>query len=262
MAKVNWSAEQTATLARLYGEHVPFADIAATMGFSLLAVQSKATRMGLSGRKLPLLHTDPVFLQMRRAGKPAAVIAKAFGVSTKRVESWVAEAIKTGLVQPLRLWPPERISHLRALWASGCGPARIADIMGLTQQQVQAKARRLKLTGDRSYPAYRKPAPPRAYRQPVNVVRKPRPAVTTTLWNKTDSSRPFLDRARTECAWPLGERGDYHACCAPVEGSDTYCEHHRLIAGGLRVPGSGYSSSRPEAGRGRASVFDRGSMAA
>lgn len=240
-----WPETLEQRLRDLHRQGLTIRACAEDLGLSYLAVQSKAIRMGLAGRHSPNRYADPEFIRLRAEGKTVRQIAKAMGTTITRVQNWVAEGIRQGTIERRQSavqnpkWTPEKIAELRRLWASGHGPTAIASIMsGVTANAISGKASALGLPR-KGYPKVRKPAPPRDYKTDnlLAFARKPRPQPTSTLWDKTETSRPFLERGRTECAWPLGERGDYHACCAPTMEGDTYCEHHRLMAGGLKVPG-------------------------
>lgn len=239
----HWTADRVTEFRVLHESGATFVDIAARFGLTVRNVQAKAERLGFAKRNSRSRHDDPEFLRLRGEGKTAREISEAMGVSYKRVQNWISTAINLGLIPKLAprspLWPDGREAELRRLWGMGFCPVEIARLMGGTRNSIQLKAKRLGLHSDGRYPKNRKPAPPRNYQSAhlVGLTRKPRPAVTTDIWDKTEFSRPFLERERGECVWPLGERGDVHACCRPTLDSDTYCEHHRLVAGGMKVPG-------------------------
>lgn len=239
-----WTPEKEKVLLSMHRDGATLRTISEEVGLSLRNVQAKAERLGLARRYSPCQHTDPTFIRMRAEGKTAQQIADAFGVSLKRVQNWISVGIRAGTVErhvsaKVTVWTDDKVAEFRRLWAVGHGPAAISRIMDVTVRAAQNRARALGLTGDRSYPKARKAAPPRDYRMEhlVGIARKPRPHVTSETWLKTATSRPFLSRERSECAWPLGERGDYHACCAETLEGDSYCEHHRLMAGGLKITG-------------------------
>lgn len=242
MAK-NWSEDRVAEFRALHEGGMTFVEIAGRFGLTVRNVQAKAQRLGMSRRNIASRHADPVFLQLRSEGKSAKEIADAMGVSFKRVQNWTGTAINLGLIskmaRPTPSWPEAREAELRRLWGLGLCPVEIARLIGGNRNIIDNKARKLGLPRDRGYPKNRKPAPPRNYRRDhlVGLTRKPRPPVTTVIWDKTELSRPFMERSKGECAWPLGERGDIHSCCQPTLTGDSYCEHHRLLAGGMRVPG-------------------------
>lgn len=47
-------------------------------------------------------------------------------------------------------------------------------------------------------------------------------------------ARPWLERERGQCAFPLGERGAVMSCCFPTD--ETYCAAHRQAMRGKRKP--------------------------
>lgn len=59
------------------------------------------------------------------------------------------------------------------------------------------------------------------------------------------NARPWLERERGQCAFPLGLRGAVMSCCAPTE--ETYCPSHRKAMGGARKPWTGTDHVRPQA---------------
>lgn len=264
-----WSKEEEAQLRTMYAAGAKFTEIAAALGYSVRKVQSKSERLGLCCRRTPSRHADPEFLRLRAEGKTAAEIGKIMGATPKRVRNWISTAISLGLsekrhVAVVTVWTDDKLEELRRLWAQGHSLSVIARVMKKTTSSIDKKATAIGLPRNRVYPKVRKPAPPREYKVDhlQLVARKPKPKVTDALWLKTETSRPWLERATGECAFPLGEKGDIHSCCAPVLEGDNYCEHHRLIMGGLRIPGGFASKRTPDIKRGPASVFDRGRMAA
>lgn len=73
--------------------------------------------------------------------------------------------------------------------------------------------------------------------KPVPKVRvfsppKPLPAPAVILAN-VSFARPWLERERGQCAFPLGERGAVMSCCFRTD--ETYCTAHRQAMGGGRV---------------------------
>lgn len=51
------------------------------------------------------------------------------------------------------------------------------------------------------------------------------------------NARPWEERGRGQCAWPLGETGAIRSCCNPVEddGGRPYCDGHRRMMGGRPI---------------------------
>lgn len=204
-------------------------------------------------------YADPAFHAAYNAGDKLAVIAERFGVGLRVVEYWIRRATADGMIESrLRAtrWSPDKEAELVRLWGQGVGPTEISRRIKKTRSAIRDKVFALGL------PAHPKPerkAKAAVVEQPKKA---PKPKPTVTLWDKTEASRPFLERTAKECAWPLGERGSYHACCQPVRADgDSYCAHHRAIAGGEVRP---LKPAKTNGGfrRGPASVFDKGRMAA
>lgn len=58
------------------------------------------------------------------------------------------------------------------------------------------------------------------------------------------NARPWLERERGQCAFPLGGRGAVMSCCFPTE--ETYCPAHRQAMGGYRKPWTGKDHAHPQ----------------
>ena len=211
------------------------------------AISALMNRRGLKRGNTPSRFQDPAFLALRRAGRSAREIAREMGINAKTVEWWIVQALKAGLIEKAkarRPWPQEQADRLARLWAD-MGPAQISQETGWSVKVIEAKARRMGLER-KSYPRVRKPVVGRkvTHRRPTaaetqearearrEAAREARRAAVATLWTPSDTSRPFLERGAGQCSWPLGDGVNAHACCAPVEGRDSYCPHHRMIAGG------------------------------
>lgn len=226
-------------------------------------------------------HASPEFVTLWNAGKTGSEIAAIMGVSMKAVEGWAMRGRKDGTIKPKSViapaWPPEDVALLKRLWDEGLGPRDISEQTGWSPNRIGGQRRKMGLPS-RGYPAERKPAKGRDYAHLRAVAaeasriaaerkaeaRRLREEQAESLWHHTLTSRPFLEREKGECCWPLGESGDFHSCCDPVALGDTYCRKHRLIAGGRRVPMRERISpvTALSTKRGRPSVFDAGLMAA
>lgn len=209
-------------------------------------------------------------------------------VTDSAVQNWASRAVKAGII--LRksefvapAWPDEDVELLKRLWGEGLGPAVISRKTGWSTNRIGSKARTLGLP-KRAYPLRR--ASPRLSAEQIEAkrrllaaqrseaslaasaareeARRLREGARASLWDVTLTSRPFLDRQASECSWPLGDSGAFHACCDPVQAGDSYCAKHRLVAGGGRTDPQNYRStvSLASTKRGPASVFDAGRMAA
>jgi len=211
------------------------------------AISGLMNRRGLKRGNTASRFQDPVFLALRRAGRTSREIAREMGVSPKTVEWWTGQALKAGLVEKSKNrcpWPQDQEDRLARLWIT-MGPAQISQETGWSVKVIEAKARRMGLP-PKGYPSVRKPVAGRkiTQRRPMaaetqearqarrDAAREARQAAAATLWTPSDTSRPFLERRAGQCSWPLGDGVTAHACCASVEGRDSYCPHHRMIAGG------------------------------
>lgn len=233
------------------------------------------TRWIKGGRYSESRSNDPVFLKLRREGKTAAQIADVLKVKVKTVEWWICQAIKAGLVKRVcggGVWAKEDAETLRKLWATQ-GPAEISRDTGWSQARISAKARRMGLQ-PKGYPVVRATATGRTYdhlRRSRETLRAEaaarkekaealRLAEAKRLWSATAESRPFLQMGKDECRWPLEGDGGSYACCRPCAPKDTYCDHHRLLAGGGRTIYRSTTRTAPK-GRGGRTLFDRASAA-
>lgn len=250
-------------------------DIAPQFNRSSGAIHALMRRRGITGgpyQRSP--DYEPDFLRLRAEGLTSAQIADRLGVTVRTVEWWARRALKIGLTtrRPAPKgegWTDGEIARLRRLWAT-MGPAEISRETGWTVNRIQAKARRLGLPR-RGYPQARAAVVGRTFKRTVNKALTPeekaqrradaeaaRKVAAETLWTPTPASRPFMSTTRGQCRWPLGARERLQACGDITEGLDSYCRHHRIIAGGERR--DGYAAA-PMAKRGRASVFDQGQRA-
>lgn len=147
--------------------------------------------------------------------------------------------------RPLDTWKdPARSEKLRLLWKQGHPLTKIASIltasfdMTVSRGAVISKARSMGLTTEfrrkpnvavHKVPKVTKPRPASAPLPPRPVKVIPAPVLADV-----SNARPWLTRARGECAYPIGEQGNIHSCCAPT--AETYCPAHRQIMGGQRSP--------------------------
>lgn len=142
--------------------------------------------------------------------------------------------------RPARTWDdPERTAELARLWIKGDPVRSIAAQMSntfgikLSHNAVVGQVHRLGLAAQHPRPKGGKAG---SAPKPKKVAPPPRPAkvVATPVFVDVSSARPWLTRKFGECAFPLGEQGDIHSCCAPT--SETYCAGHRQVMGGKRLP--------------------------
>jgi len=130
-------------------------------------------------------------------------------------------------------WDEQRVDQLAAMWCSGRFSFRqIAAIMQTSRCSVAGKVARLGLKRDVIYKA--PPAPRKAPKPATNAVRAARirsrnnrPPTPVKADTPTNEGKPWLERKRGECAFPVGGLGDaVISCCAPSPDS-VYCQHHR-----------------------------------
>ena len=102
-------------------------------------------------------------------------------------------------------WTPDQIAYLKKLWGAGLSGRDIGQLMGMTKNQVIAKANRLKLLGRAS--------PLKGGSRIGQPRSKPMPAVV----RKPDA-----------CQWPHGDPGKpgFHFCGDPAVRGKPYCEVH------------------------------------
>ncbi|MGV3580014.1 GcrA family cell cycle regulator [Brevundimonas sp.] len=267
------SAAQVAEALKAYAGGETSASIGLRLDRSDSTICALMRAHGVKRPRKTSRHADPAFLSLRRSGKSAPEIAEALGDTVKAVENWITLAIKAGLITKVgggKDWTPEDDAHLKRLWATK-GPAEISRETGWSDAQITRRARHLSLP-KKGYPLTRKavvgrkitPRKQAAAEKAARAVAREaaieaRKAEAASMWSPRVDSRPFLQRPDGGCRWPLGDGADSHACSRPVEGRESYCPHHRMLAGGGRT--QGYAATAAPRGRGRASVFDRGHAA-
>ena len=149
-----------------------------------------------------------------------------------------------------RDWTPERIQHLRTLWAESHSTQEIGRKMGVSKNAIVGKAHRLNLPARPSPIKRQDPRPPALPRQgrkpslpPLKIltlattpVLAPKPAVATLPFKAVVEPvrRPVAYSHRTgSCCWPIGEPGrpGFRFCGDPVMAPNRpYCEDHCDLA--------------------------------
>lgn len=276
------SSERRAEIISRYEAGEQIKVIAESFGCSSSAILQRIKDWGrYVPRMNPSRHREPQFIELWNAGTTAAEIGRQMGATLKMVERWAVLGRHDGTIQPkskiMPKWPDADVALLKKLWSEGVGPRDISAQTGWSLNRIGGQKRKLGLPSQR-YPSERKTAKGRDYAHLRAVAseaariaaerkaeaKRLREEQAESMWQHTLTSRPFLTREAGECCWPLGERGDFHACCDPVAAGDAYCAEHRLIAGGRRVPMKERLSpvSAPSNTRGRPSIFDACRMAA
>lgn len=274
--------DRRADIIQRYQAGDTITSIARAYGVSIATMSDRLRVWGIRQQRRPTSrHDDPQFIALWEAGTSTRKIAEIMGVHINTADRWAAIGRRLGTIKPkgafMPAWTPEEEATLRRLWGEGHGPAEISRRTGWTKNRIGSKARTMGLPV-RSYPAQRAKAKGRDYShlrraaqaaaaaaaEQREAARRLREERAASLWAYTDTSRPFMERMGRECAWPLGERGSFHACCAETPEGDTYCQEHRLIAGGGRTAAKDRFTSATGAIRKRpaSTVFDAGQMAA
>jgi len=139
---------------------------------------------------------------------------------------------------PSACWPKDRVEIVRALWNDGWSAGQIAVKLGapyVTRNAVIGIVYRRKLSTrapaakpthfvsyERAKPGPKPKMPPRG---PVVLTKlrplKPEaPAPKPTI--DYSFARPWEERGKRQCAFPIGSGADVLSCCAPTER--TYCK--------------------------------------
>jgi len=185
------------------------------------------------------------------AGETTSQLRARFGASKSGM---MKQIVKNGFPLPVdpRVWPKDRDDLLISLWNGGAHMDAMSEALNRNPKAVYGRARFLKLSRKAVRPVVVK-APAKPKGTPSSGPVKPR-AIDPVVWAMTPNARPWMDRKTFgECAWPLGERGQIHSCCAPTP--ETYCTEHRAMMGGEKRP---YLPRGGTVNRGPSTVFDRG----
>lgn len=138
----------------------------------------------------------------------------------------------------LDAWTEREIEILKARWSDGLSASEIAlELRRFTRNAVLGKVHRLGLS-NMERPEKPKPErrPRRGTRPRVNIARiaaivvRAAPKIErSAVWNALPDSapRPFWERGRDMCAWPIGDGS--LSCCEPVVLRG-YCGAHARVA--------------------------------
>jgi GcrA cell cycle regulator len=160
-------------------------------------------------------------------------------------------------------WTDERVAELKKMWQDGLSASAIANRLGgVTRNAVIGKCHRLKLrrfdpegvrqlNSRRSNAARFKPKTSKAMGARVFGMALPddgsssakkaaegKAIVAAVEADRTvlsPDARPWEERERGQCAWPIGETGAIQSCCNPVAPDRGYCAGHARIMGGRPV---------------------------
>lgn len=208
-----WSARDDATLVRLAGQEYSASKIVAA--FEELGLEPRS-RDAILGRCLRI----GVTLTGRRFKKP----------------------------RPLKFWDmPEPLAMLRQLWSDDRVSvtqigARMSAAFGkkVTRNAVIGKAHRLGLAvefpraGNKDTEAarVRGKMAAREKRAKQDRLQLAKAEAAKPILADVSYARPWLERERGQCAFPIGERYAVMSCCFPTD--ETYCAAHRQAMGGKR----------------------------
>lgn len=146
-------------------------------------------------------------------------------------------------------WTPAETEYATKHWQDGKSAHRIAVLLNETfgtsrsRNSVVGRLNRLGLaraapSGPRQSTLDRKAARHAVWVNRTPTARKlsppkpmPSPAV---ILADVSFARPWLERERGQCAFPIGERYAVMSCCFPTD--ETYCAAHRKAMGGARKP--------------------------
>ena len=137
---------------------------------------------------------------------------------------------------PQSNWNDERISQLTELWTSGkYSFSQIGAEMDMTRSQIAGMVRRLGIT--RPNKPTKAPRPARIAKPAANAIiaarlrakKPPKVNLPSPVIEPVSIGKPWLERRRGECAFPVSGHGDdVLSCCSPT-GGGTYCERHAKL---------------------------------
>ena len=142
--------------------------------------------------------------------------------------------------------------RIKALWLEGKSASEIGPRFGMSRSAICGAVYRMGLGREKAAgvpkpkaaPRPRKPAAPKPHpmavtaqsRHNVNPLGKKGAAGLAVVAGVeaikpdmvTPTAKPWLERGRRECQWPIIVAGETLSCCAPTE--ETYCLEHKRIA--------------------------------
>lgn len=140
-------------------------------------------------------------------------------------------------------WPDEAIADAKRLWMEGHSSSMISDEISrkygnvVSRNAVIGKLQRLGIdnTSRGMKPGHTRLALPPRFKaprpRPVAFVEKRGPALKPqpplrmpVALEDLSFARPWEERERGQCAWPIGEPGAILSCCAPTDAK--YCAAH------------------------------------
>ena len=135
-----------------------------------------------------------------------------------------------------RNWDDAQIEQLTRLWTSGrYSFTQIGIEMDMTRSQIAGMVRRLGITRPNKPP--KAPRPARIAKPAANAIiaarlrakKPPKAQPQPPVIEPVAIGKPWLDRRRGECAFPVSGHGDdVLSCCSPTGGA-TYCERHAKV---------------------------------
>jgi hypothetical protein len=220
-----WTPERDAEASRHYLAGATLVTIAEKIG-----APSKSAVIGRL-RRLGVMRPEEVNAANRSAGGQRAAARTNAAVSPD-----------------LAWWTPARDAEAERLLLSGMSFKDIAVTMGATSKNAvigrmhrrgvvrpkPAAPARAQSTPRPAVAAKSKPVriptpKPASWREPVVKLVSARPAPAVAAVFAPPNPRPFEERRRNQCAWPIDQAdGSMLACCEPISGQ-RWCENHTVI---------------------------------
>ena len=135
-----WTARESEALQACWGK-VPIAVIAAKLHRTQPAVRTRASVMGLGGRRVTF--TPEVRAKMREMAEGGATvdeIARAVGVPEKSAMSRLAkDGVRVTRRDGFKAWTPDEVERLKGYMRDGTDSGTVARRMGRTKSAVYSK---------------------------------------------------------------------------------------------------------------------------
>lgn len=130
---------------------------------------------------------------------------------------------------PGSLYSEEDDKLVRSMWAKGYSARDIGAKLGRTRSSVLGYVHRKEINIIQRFQAPSRPRAPLA--EPLPVVGALAPQPPKRERREYDGSRPWIERASFECAFPVSGNGaDVYSCCKPIKSVTGYCAaHHRVM---------------------------------
>ncbi|CAB4157559.1 hypothetical protein UFOVP679_30 [uncultured Caudovirales phage] len=165
--------------------------------------------------------------KMWNAGESVESISKTLDIHETTIRYWRR---RLGLEPRQVLMPPDSddMTVIEREWKAGKGATQIGRMLNRTRNSVMGIILRRGWTRLGNGLKAKVSHNPR----PVKVVsEKPKPTpIARVALDRISSpkARPFMERGRNDCAWPIGELPDMLACCNPVSRGSWCAEHAKI----------------------------------